>query len=240
MDLEKIDKIGMILTLIISSISILIILVRLIFVKKANAKSGFVFKFLSSFSFCLAGVIAAFSRGAFNPTFAGSMLIMALILALCGDVILALPHYVAFEYKDLFSAIGGASFLLGHVLYCIVFFSIGSFNYYLLPVIILIPLLYFIINKVKVVNFGKNFPLILGYGSILSALLLATLNLSINGNVAGCFSLAAAVLFILSDSSLFLYTFGCKEFMKGKAIVWLIFLPYYLAQALFVFSILVI
>jgi uncharacterized membrane protein YhhN len=229
----------MTIAIVFGALSVAVILARILFFRESDKKSGFIAKLVASVAFCLSGTAAAFVARGIGGSHAAALMLTALVAALVGDVLLAMPSFVKDEFKNLFSALGGAAFLSGHVLYIIVFLTTATPRLYLLPVAAAVPLAYAVLIRTKVLQPKKNAVPVVAYGAVLGLLIFAAAGLAAAGTALGYFVLPAAVLFALSDTSLFFYNFGNKPFAKSKtAVGYLILLPYYAAQALFAAAIL--
>jgi uncharacterized membrane protein YhhN len=166
-----------------------------------------------------------------------ALILTSLVIALAGDIILTMPNYSRQEYSNLFQTVGGVAFLLGHLLYIAAFFLNSKFFFYLLPVVFLLPLIYCILIKTKIMSPGKNVAYILAYSLVLGVLLLSVVNNLMMRSNFSYIIFVAALLFILSDTSLFIYVYGKESLGSGFTANYLILLPYYIAQALFALSI---
>ncbi|MDR0751785.1 MAG: lysoplasmalogenase [Christensenellaceae bacterium] len=224
------------LVYIFASLTVAIILFKIVCSRKSSQSSGFVFKCISSLFFCLTGIIAVFTREFDNNTLP-ALILTALMIAMAGDIILTLPFYCKEEYSNLFSAIGGVAFFTGHILYITAFFINTNFNIYLIPIALIPVLIYCFMIKFKIMSPGKNAPFILGYSIVLGILLLSVSQNLQDHSIFSYIILPAALLFILSDTSLFLYNYGNPKLKSSFTANYLILLPYYIAQVLFAVSI---
>ncbi|MDR2267192.1 MAG: lysoplasmalogenase [Christensenellaceae bacterium] len=223
---------------LLAGLSIGVILWRILFSKKPNLKMGFVAKTLASLFFFLAGVSAAFYVAGGMSSIKVQLMVIALALALVGDIILALPSYAQPEFESLFSSVGGISFFAGHILYIVAFFIGVEFNYYLIPVLLIPPLLFCLLIRTRLMTPGKNTIPILAYSVILGVLLLSVVNMISYKMVQGYLALPASILFIISDASLFVYNFGVDERSRSRFVKnYLVLLPYFIAQSIFAISI---
>ncbi|MDR0697152.1 MAG: lysoplasmalogenase [Christensenellaceae bacterium] len=223
------------LVYIFATLTVCIILIRILFFKNHNPASGFVFKCLASLSFCLTAICAYINSN--ENKVISALILTSLVIALAGDIILTMPNYSRQEYSNLFQTVGGVAFLLGHLLYIAAFFLNSKFFFYLLPVVFLLPLIYCILIKTKIMSPGKNVAYILAYSLVLGVLLLSVVNNLMMRSNFSYIIFVAALLFILSDTSLFIYVYGKESLGSGFTANYLILLPYYIAQALFALSI---
>lgn len=217
---------------------IMAFLVALFHVKRIQ-KPKFVLKIAASLCFCAAGVVALFVRGSVDVF--SALILAAFILGLVGDILLCLFAFLKEEYKTFFYIVGGGSFLLGHVLYVIAFISLGGLRAALLPIVLLIPAIYLILMKTKILNPGGMKLPLLAYAVVLSAMLMSTVDLAVQGLPIGVLVLAAGILFALSDTALFLGDYGNETVKKARVpLMFIVLLCYYAAQMLFAASILYI
>lgn len=200
-------------------------------------RQKFVFKLVSSLLFCVAGIVALYLRDTVDLVTA--LMLLALILGLAGDILLCLFSFINKEYNKFFYAVGGAVFLFGHVLYAVAMLLQGEFNVSFLPLILMVPLLYYALMKTGVLQPGSMRLPLLGYGFALSCMLAATVNLAAQGASAGPLVLPAGLLFVLSDTALFLHDYGRAGLRAryGRLLDYTVMLCYYAAQMLFAASI---
>ena len=192
---------------------------------------SFAGKAFASMFFCLAGVAGAAGREFLN--WRAAALLFGFCLACLGDVLLGIEPILnnPARDKDYTLAAGAAPFFLAHALNLAVLFPRGDLQPWLLPVLLVLPLLYLILWNRKVFDFGKaGAPLVI-YALLLGALVWAAAQAE---GTLRWFALPAALLFALSDTALFYFNFGPKKNTDhaGKGFSWLVMLPYYLAQAL--------
>jgi uncharacterized membrane protein YhhN len=159
-------------------------------------------------------IAAFFASQAQKKGKAFSLVLLALFLSWCGDVLL--------QAKDLFIP-GLLSFLLAHVAY-IIYFRSGSAGHGLLqkrPVLFLPVLLY--IGLLLVLLFphlgGLKIPVIL-YSATIGAMLLMALNTKhrLPASAASLF-ISGALLFVISDSLLAVNLFVVKHWIVGPFVM---------------------
>ncbi|MDR2687964.1 MAG: lysoplasmalogenase family protein [Oscillospiraceae bacterium] len=191
--------------------------------------AGFAGKAFASLFFCLAGVAGAAQRERLN--WQAAALLFGFCLACLGDILLAIEPVLANPARDKNYAfmMGAAPFFLAHVLNLAVLLSRAELSPWLLPLLLVLPSIYAILWRRKIFNFGKVGGPLLIYALLLGALAWAAAQA---GGALRWLTLPATCLLALSDSSLFLFTFGPKKEHPGAAFSWLVMFPYYLAQAL--------
>ncbi|MDR3314686.1 MAG: lysoplasmalogenase [Oscillospiraceae bacterium] len=199
-------------------------------------------KLLASLLFCTIGLVAAALREQMSIT--AALLLGALLLGLLGDVLLGLDHFVAKDLQPFLFLLGGAPFFLGHVLYIVLLLLTTPLNPWLLLVLPLVPLLFLALHKTKIVDFGNNLLPLLAYGTVLSAMVMCTLNIAKlgaslpQGEDLSRLMLLPGILFVISDTTLFLNKFGGVRTRKWIPVFSFgIMLPYYTAQSLFALAV---
>jgi len=218
------------LTIALGLCGVLLIMLRpLRFVLK-GPMAGFANKAFASMFFCLAGVAGTAARRELLNWQAAALL-FGFCLACLGDVLLAIEPVLddPARTKGYAFTVGAVPFFLAHVLNLVVLFSRGDFIPWLLPLAAVLPALYAILWKRKILNFGKVGGPLLIYALLLGALILAA---ALTEGALRWFALPAACLLAFSDTALFLFTFGPKKEHPGRGFSWLVMFPYYLAQAL--------
>jgi uncharacterized membrane protein YhhN len=120
-------------------------------------------------------------------------------------------------------------------MYIVVFLSAEPLKPYLIPVFLILPAAYAVLVKKKLINPGKNTLPVMIYSAVLGAMATSVVNLAVSGNGGGIFALIAGILFVLSDTALFIFNFGSERVkeLRGKWFVYCVFIPYYIAQGLF-------
>ncbi|MDR1905837.1 MAG: lysoplasmalogenase [Clostridiales bacterium] len=222
----------------LGALGILIMLSRQLLFKKIGNAAGLAFKTFASLCFCFAGVFAALEHGIDMRV---ALILAAFLMALTGDILLALPPYLKEDYVKFISGIGGAAFVFGHILYIVAFAVSAEFMFYLLPAVLLIPTVFAVLIKTGKLKPEKKAALpIICYGLILGAMATTTLNLVLKTTVSGYTAFAAALLFVLSDTALFFFNFGSDKIksLHGKLFTYFVMVPYFAAQALFAVTIL--
>ncbi|MDR2753369.1 MAG: lysoplasmalogenase [Oscillospiraceae bacterium] len=214
---------------------VMIVLQPLRFVAKPDF-AGFGSKTFASLLFCVAGVAAAGRRETVG--WQAAAVLMGFCLALIGDVLLSIEPILARPAQDKSYALvlGGVPFLLAHGLNLAVFCSRAAFDWRLLPVLLAVPALLALLWKCGVLQFGKAGVPVLVYALLLGAMLWAACGVFGADKALGRLVLPAAALFCVSDIALFWANFGKKDwgshFSAKKPFLWLVMVPYYVAQAL--------
>ena len=204
--------------------------------KNKRAFAGLGNKAFASMFFCLAGVAAAGARESIH--WQAAVILLSFCLAAIGDVLLAMGPVLVDPKADrnfVFAA-GGMSFAAAHVLSAAALLSLVRLDWRLLPLAFALPVLYAVLWAAKKFRFGRKGGPILFYALVLGAILwAAAMALAVN-RALGLLALAAALLYMFSDTALFFANFGsaaAKEKLRsGKSFLWLVMLPYYSAQAL--------
>ena len=218
---------------------------RLFMKKKSFAGLGN--KAFASLFFCIAGVVAAGMRESIH--WQASVVLLSFCLAAIGDVLLAMGPVLQEPKKEqpFIFAVGGASFAAAHVLTLVAllpFVRLAGFDWRTLGIALVLPLVYAALWARGKLQLGRNGGPIVFYALVLSALLWAATQAFVVNRTLGLLAIAVAVLYIISDTALFFSNFGrdaAKEKLRrGKSFLWLVMLPYYLAQALLACAVIVI
>jgi uncharacterized membrane protein YhhN len=199
-------------------------------------------KLLASLLFCATALLAAAQRE--RMTLSAALLLGALLLGFIGDVLLGLDQFAPKQTRPILFILGGVPFFLGHILYIVLLLPIGNFSPWLLLLLPVVPILFAALARANVIYFGKNLVPCTLYGTILSAMMMSTLNVARQGAALPQGAALAhlmflpGILFALSDSSLFLRNFGGERLQKWiPALSFTVMLPYYAAQAIFALSV---
>lgn len=197
------------------------------------------FKTCGSLSFVCLGILSFYLSGTDNMVYALAIII-ALILGLLGDIFLCLYDILVIpKRKDFVQYVGVTFFFLGHICYMFNFLSLASLKLYLLPCVVIMPIIYLILALTKKVqtNALQNVFLTI-YFLALNLILVASVNLLIvrEDTVFPVLVLIASVLFISSDVVLGLSWFAPSAKLH-KHYDFYIILSYFLAQCLYAISI---
>ena len=218
----------MILPVALGACGVLCIMLQPVRLLLKGPMGGFACKIFSSMFFCLAGVAGAAARERLN--WQAAALLSGFCLACLGDIMLAIGPVLHTPEKngDYANTMGAVPFFLAHVLNFAVLLSRGGLSPWLLlsPVL---PALYAVLWKRKLLDFGRQGVPLLVYGLLLGALVPAAA--TTRGPLLWL-SLPASCLFALSDTSLFLFNYGPKRGTGGAKFSWLVMFPYYLGQTL--------
>ncbi|MDR0531177.1 MAG: lysoplasmalogenase [Oscillospiraceae bacterium] len=216
-----------------SALCMLCALAAAVLRNREKERARLVAKLLASLLFCLAAFWAAAKRAQpLNPQTA--LMLMALIMGFMGDILLGLDRFVPPEDRTFLTMMGGVPFFFGHVLYIILLLSEAPLHWPLLLLLPLAPLVFFALQKLHVFELGRHWKMFLTYGLVLGCMMLSTLNLALRGGALGRLMWCPGVLFAISDTTLFLSSFGKQ---KRRAHAYLVMLPYYAAQTLFALSV---
>ena len=164
---------------------------------------------------------------------------MGLILGLIGDIFLCLYSTNAHpKRKNLIQTVGVVFFFLGHLCYMFNFLTLESFKLYLLPTLIVLPIIYIILACTVLTSSKAQNIMLAIYYFALNLILTSAINLMIvrGVNVFTLLNLIGCVLFISSDTVLGLSWFA-PSLKLPKSHDYYIILSYYTAQCLFALSI---
>lgn len=198
----------------------------------------FLLKALSSFGFMAMGLAAI----ALLPKVENLhiCILAALLFGLLGDFFLSLRGIAKTEYVEPILLAGMLFFLLGHIIYVIVFLALaGGFIPWLAPLLLVIPLLVFLLMRTGAISPTMAKTPILIYSFIIGAMFVSALNFLLK--IPGPRSTAVfigSILFMLSDLLLGFYNYGKfeKDSLKGNVVAFIYLPAYYIAQTLFVLS----
>jgi len=192
-------------------------------------------KMIAATLFLSAGVVAATQRSEPAST-AVIIMLIGLALGWLGDLLLGLDPFVRKELKNVMLISGGVPFFLGHVAYIVVLANLQPLNLWLLPLMLVLPILIFTLHRVF--DLGKLLVPFLAYSLILGAMMMFTLNVAMLGGPLGRLMIFPGVLFAISDSCLFLgKNIREKRQRPVKSLHFACLIPYFTAQALFAASI---
>lgn len=204
-----------------------------------DARSRFILKIITSFSFVVLGVVIVIEqKGSFSDPYSLSIL-GALALAFLGDFGLGqyhLSHPINKIDKSHWQEIGFVFFSLSQIVYILTFFRQFDFNpgYLLVPFVGLV-LMFFIITRLKAFN-KRRTALIMVYTFLLTFMMASTLSAAqaTKFNHLGLTLCVAGTLFAISDFTL-IFKYYYHKLRKLTTIVSCI--TYYAAQLLFASSI---
>ena len=211
----------------------------------SRSKGNFDFELLAktcgALTFVCLGILAFYlSKPTSENMSYGLAVIVALVLGMLGDIFLCLDDTNEHpNRKNLIQAIGVLFFFLGHICYMINMLTLEPLKLYLLPTLLIFPIIYVILAAKKVLTAGLAQNILLTiYFLALNLILTSSINLVIiNGATAfTMLLLVASVLFISSDIVLGLSWFAPKAKLH-KHHDYYIILSYFTAQCLFALSI---
>jgi len=188
-------------------------------------------KMIAASLFLAAGFVAAARRTGPSDT-AVTLMLVGLGLGWLGDLLLGLDPFVRPEHRNITLISGGIPFFLGHVAYIVVLTWLAPLNLWLLPLLLVLPILILIMHRVF--DLEKMLLPFLAYSLVLGAMMMFTINIAILGGPLGRVLILPGVLFAISDSVLFLNK-KIRE-KRGESVPALHFaclIPYFSAQALF-------
>lgn len=204
-----------------------------------DARSRFILKIITSFSFVVLGVVIVIEqKGSFSDPYSLSIL-GALALAFLGDFGLGqyhLSHPINKIDKSHWQEIGFVFFSLSQIVYILTFFRRFDFNpgYLLVPFVGLV-LMFFVITRLKAFN-KRRTALIMVYTFLLTFMMASTLSAAqaTKFNHLGLTLCVAGTLFAISDFTL-IFKYYYHKLRKLTTVVSCI--TYYAAQLLFASSI---
>ncbi len=197
------------------------------------------FKTCGSLSFVCLGILAFYISGTENMQYSLAVII-ALVLGMLGDIFLCLYDILVIpKRKDFVQYVGVTFFFLGHICYMFNFLSLAPLKLYLIPCVIIMPIVYWILVGTKKVqtNTLQNVFLTI-YFLALNLILVSSINLVIvrEDTVFPVLVLVASALFISSDIVLGLSWFAPSAKLH-KNYDFYIILSYFVAQCLYAISI---
>lgn len=201
---------------------------------KDDPAKRFAFKLVASILFCAAGLAALYIKGEFSSY--GIFVLGALILGMLGDAFLAMSGLAKDAKLMFFNGVGYFCFAAGHIAFAAIFLSVAKLSLYLLPLVAVVPFVLWLLIKTGVLNAGKLNIAIIIYASVLGVMVMAAVNIFVNiKGAVGILSIAAAALFASSDLALAIREFGK---LKSKTFIkYFVLSTYYIAQCLFVITI---
>ncbi len=208
---------------------------------KKNFDLELLAKTVGALTFVCLGVLAYYlADPAGGERSYGLTVLVALVLGMLGDIFLCLNG--ANEHpqrKNLLQSIGVMFFFLGHICYMFNMVTLENFKLYLLPTLIIFPIIYIILaaKKVLTTSIAQNIPLAI-YFLALNIILTSAINIVIvrGATVFSMLLLAASILFISSDMILGLSWFAPKAKLHKNHDYYII-LSYFAAQCLFALSV---
>lgn len=209
---------------------------------KGNYDFELILKTCGSLCFVAVGVVAFYLTEHTGKERSYSLVVIfGLILGLVGDIFLCLYEggNTHPDRRNLIQSAGVAFFFLGHICYMLNFLTLEKFNLYLLPTLLVLPIVYIILAcKVLTTSKAQNVMLAIYY-TALNLILTSSVNLMIvrGVNAFTVLNLIGCVLFISSDTVLGLSWFATEKLKLPKSNDYFILLSYYTAQSLFALSI---
>lgn len=227
----------MIIIYILMALAISLSIVTVIIQTKGIIEIKFLIKSIASFCFLAMGIVAVWLAD--NLEIWHIAIVVALLCGLMGDIFLATDGLVKKEYLEPLLLVGLLFFLIGHVIYIIVYFSIAdSFNLLFLIIVGIFPLIMFGIIKTKFMEPKKAILPIIIYSAIIGLMVATATNLFVGSSFSKQSTLIfiGALLFTCSDLLLAFYNFGNRK--KCNILAYIYMPAYYIAQTLFVLAML--
>ena len=190
-----------------------------------------IFKLAASVGFMLIGVLSMFTHPV--DLRYSAFILSAMVFCTAGDVMLML--------KELFEEKFATRFMLGGVIFFgaaqVLFTSamiadVGRFNFWLLPFLLVVPLMILLFHRMHVVSLDKYGVVMIVYGALISLSFLCALNgfieLRSDFYIAMLFAIA---FFMISDSAL-LYTYYGTDINLKRMLNYVVMVFYYVAMIL--------
>jgi uncharacterized membrane protein YhhN len=198
----------------------------------------FLLKALASFSFMAMGLAALALLEKVEPLHI--CIVAALLFGMLGDFFLSLRGIAKKEYVEPILLAGMLFFLIGHVIYIIVFLTLAKgFIVWLAAFLFVVPLGVYMLLKSGKISPDMPKPPILIYSLIIGAMFITALNFLLKArSAAAVVVFVGSILFMLSDLLLGFYNYGKfeKDSPKGNFIAFIYLPAYYVAQTLYVLS----
>ncbi|MDD4315647.1 MAG: lysoplasmalogenase [Clostridia bacterium] len=224
---------------ILMALAIALSITTVSFQNKGYLGVKFLLKALASFSFMAMGLAAVSMLPRIENWHV--CVLAALLCGLMGDVFLSTRGIVKSEYVEPLLLAGMLFFLIGHIIYIIVFLSLAkSFIAWLAVFLAVIPIIIFLLIKRGAMSPSKAKLPVLVYSFIIGGMFLVALNyiLKTRASAQAVIIFVGAILFMLSDLLLGFYNFGNfeKDSLKGHVVAFVYLPTYYIAQTLFALS----
>lgn len=221
---------------VLGSLSVLSAVLSGYFNVKEKAALRLMMKTAASLLFLLLGIAATAISGTYKSY--AILVICALIFGLLGDIFLAVNTLATERGQKVFNAMGLTTFTVGHGFFIYIFLSGTHFNFYLLPLLLILPIALTTLVKMKIIKAGKFNIAFIAYSFILGLMAVSTVNLYINEpSSVNAMVLAAGLLFAASDCSLVIRSYSNLERRKVNYLIFVVLITYYVAQVLFALTI---
>ena len=203
--------------------------------KQENFTKAFWLKGAAAVCFVLLAMLLIPGSG--NRAYA-KLLLIALVLGLCGDELLAL-RFVVPRFHDLFFAGGAAVFGVGHFFYMKALYDlVGIRLEYMIPVFLIGLLLAYIYGRKHCTNAGELQFAAVGYMVLVIFMGAVSISAFLSAPCPGLLLFAlGGVCFGCSDNILLAYCYGNRPTWNMNILV---HVTYYAAQLMIAWSILVI
>lgn len=192
------------------------------------------YKMICASLFLIAGLCCIFSSGGFTQY--AKLMFLGLLFGALGDLLI---HFIT--KHAIINVFGGAAFFVGHIFYIAAFFSVLSeinpeaklFNLWSVVVTVIYVAAYLAFAYLKKIKIGVLTVPVIFYALMLVTMLMSAIKLSVSLNTPGAYLtlLLGAMLFVSSDTTLSVFTFGGEKFRK-KGLKNFYIITYFIAQIL--------
>lgn len=195
-----------------------------------------IFKLAASVGFMLIGILSAFSYPEYLRY--SAIILSGLVFCTAGDVMLMLKELFEEKFATRFLLGGVLFFSAAHVLFSSAMIAdVGSFNFWLLPLLVVVPIAMLALHRMHVVTFDKYGIVMIAYGIVISMSFICALNgfvvLRSDFYIAMLFAIA---FFMISDSAL-CYTYYGSDVNLKRMLNYIVMIFYYVAMILISFSV---
>ncbi len=195
-----------------------------------------IFKLAASVGFMIIGILSSF----LNPVDLrySAFVLSGLIFCIAGDVMLMLKELFEEKFETRFLLGGIIFFSAAHIIFSAAMIAdVGTFNFWLLPLLLVVPIAMLLLHRAHVVTFDKYGFVMILYGIIISMSFLSALNgfieLRSDFYIAMLFAIA---FFMISDSAL-CYTYYGSDINLKRMLNYVVMIFYYVAMILISFSV---
>jgi|AGTN01.1.fsa_nt_gi YhhN-like protein. len=203
---------------------------------KGRTAPRLIAKLAASILFCIVGLRAAMIGS--GPRDYASFVLAALIFGLLGDIFLCMDDLATDRGEIFFDGLGVLMFFIGHLFFVGIFLSATSFNYYLIPLIFLLPVLLALLINFKVIVAKKIWAGLVVYSAVLGLTLVSSINLYINErDLKSLLVMIAGILFAASDITLLFRNYSAFGKDKVRYLIYIVLVTYYIAQNIFAITI---
>ncbi|MBQ5994656.1 MAG: lysoplasmalogenase [Clostridia bacterium] len=192
------------------------------------------YKMICASLFLIAGLCCILYSGGFTKY--ARLMFLGLLFGALGDLLI---HFIT--KKAIINVFGGVAFFVGHIFYIAAFFSVLSeinpqarlFNLWSVVATLVYVAAYLCFAYLKKVKIGVLTVPVIFYALMIVTMLMSAIKLALSIGTVGayCTLLLGAALFVSSDTTLSLFTFGGEKFRK-KGLKNFYIITYFLAQFL--------